>query len=88
MQKGMSPLYIVSKNNRVEVAKVLLEYGAQVNLPNNVWLSVVSETTYTILCAQGDTALFIVSWYGHIKLAELLLDYGAEVDYQNKVIML
>ena len=32
----MSPLYIASEKDHVEVAKVLLEYGPQVNLPSNV----------------------------------------------------
>ena len=36
MQKGMSPLCTASEKDHVEVAKVLLEYGPQVNLPNNV----------------------------------------------------
>ena len=36
LQKGQTILYIASGLNHLEIVKMLLEYGAQVNKANNV----------------------------------------------------
>ena len=36
IQRGASPLYIASQEGYLEVVQVLLEYGASVNLVNDV----------------------------------------------------
>ena len=45
IQKGMSPLNIASERDYVEVAKVLLEYRPDINLPNNVRLYIMYRLT-------------------------------------------
>merc|ERR1711965_913853 len=61
---SFSPLYIACKNGHVDVARLLLEKGAEVNWANK----------------NGQTPLHIVCLQGHVDAARLLLDNGAEVD--------
>ena len=66
--KATAPaLYIASKNGQVEVAKSILERGAQINLKTN----------------DGTSALHIASQNGHVDVAKLLLEKGAKVDLLN-----
>ena len=36
LQKGQHPLYTASSNGELECAKLLLDHGAQIDLPTNV----------------------------------------------------
>ena len=47
MQEGASPLYVASQEGYVEVIQVLLEYGASVNLVNDVSDYLTCSITYT-----------------------------------------
>jgi ankyrin repeat domain-containing protein 17 len=67
---GLTPLMEAASGGYVEVGKVLLEGGADVNaLP---------------VPSSKDTALTIAADKGHDKFVELLLEYGAQVDVRNK----
>jgi len=62
--KGLTPLHFASRDNHIEIAKLLLERGADVEAKNN----------------KGQTPLYWASWYNAIETAKLLLDRGANVE--------
>jgi hypothetical protein len=64
----VTPLHLASRDRHVEVARVLLELGA------NVMTRDVDEST----------PLHLASGRGHVDIARLLLDHGADVHAQNK----
>lgn len=97
-QQGGSPLYIASQQGNLEVVQVLLEYGASVNLVNDVSCFFFLTTVYSshlmyVLASdfvnlqdeQHDSALIIACQYGYSAIARVLLDQGATINYQNQV---
>jgi ankyrin repeat protein len=56
-----TPLIEAAANGRIEVVKLLLEKGADVNGHNE----------------GGETPLHYAAWGGHVKVMEILLDHGA-----------
>lgn len=69
-QNGYTPLHIAAKKNQMEIARVLLQYGAETN----------------ILTKQGVTPLHLASQEGHADLAALLISKGAQINIQTKVL--
>ena len=67
---GLTPLMEAANGGYVEVGKVLIEKGADVNAPP--------------VPATRDTALTIAADKGHYRFVELLLMKGANVDARNK----
>ena len=55
--------------NGIEIVKLLLEHGADVNIKSLVY---------------GDTALMYASIYNKSEIVKLLLEHGADVNAQNK----
>uniref|UniRef100_A0A3Q3E2F1 Uncharacterized protein n=1 Tax=Hippocampus comes TaxID=109280 RepID=A0A3Q3E2F1_HIPCM len=68
-QNGYTPLHIVAKKNQIDIATVLLNYGAESN----------------VLTKQGVTPLHLASEEGHADMAALLLSKGAHVNTPTKV---
>lgn len=69
-QNGYTPLHIAAKKNQMEIATVLLQYGAETN----------------ILTKQGVTPLHLASQEGHADMAALLMSKGAQINVQTKVL--
>lgn len=67
---GLTPLMEAASGGYVEVGRVLLDYGADVNAPP--------------VPSSRDTALTIASDKGHVDFVELLLQRGAQADVKNK----
>ncbi|XP_071107805.1 ankyrin repeat domain-containing protein 17-like isoform X5 [Haliotis cracherodii] len=67
---GLTPLMEAASGGYVEVGRVLLERGADVNAPP--------------VPSSRDTALTIAADKGHYRFVELLLHRGAAVDVKNK----
>ena len=67
---GLTPLMEAASGGYVEVGKVLLEKGADVNAPP--------------VPSSRDTALTIASDKGHKQFVDLVLKWGAHVDTKNK----
>uniref|UniRef100_A0A803Y096 Uncharacterized protein n=1 Tax=Meleagris gallopavo TaxID=9103 RepID=A0A803Y096_MELGA len=67
-ENGHTPLMEAASAGHVEVARVLLEYGAGINTHSNEF----KESALTLACYKG-----IVSY---IVLSRLLLDSGAQVN--------
>jgi ankyrin repeat protein len=65
---GMTPLHWASGNNHIEIAKLLIERGADLEAENK-W---------------GQTPLHVASRYNHIKMTKLFLDAGADLEAKNK----
>ncbi|MCC3511869.1 MAG: ankyrin repeat domain-containing protein [Microcoleus sp. PH2017_17_BER_D_A] len=60
---GNTLLYFAAANNQIEVADLLIKYGADVN----------GE------CEQGFYPLIVASQFGFVEMVELLIDCGADV---------
>ncbi|XP_019763189.1 ankyrin repeat and KH domain-containing protein 1 isoform X1 [Dendroctonus ponderosae] len=67
---GLTPLMEAASGGYVEVGRVLLDKGADVNA--------------SPVPSSRDTALTIAADKGHVKFVELLLDRGAQVEVKNK----
>lgn len=67
---GLTPLMEAASGGYVEVGRVLLDYGADVNAPP--------------VPSSRDTALTIAADKGHVEFVELLLQRGAQPDVKNK----
>jgi tankyrase len=67
-QPRFTPLIYAAASGHVEVARVLLEGGANVQRAN----------------ADQRTALHVAASYGHLDVCRLLLDWGAKVDPVDK----
>jgi disulfide bond formation protein DsbB len=83
-------LSLASANGHVEVVKALVEFGAQVELPDDVRQH--CEFVIIMLCSYmlpqnewGNTPLSRACACGHVETARVLLDHGAYVDHQIKV---
>jgi hypothetical protein len=63
----INELFVASQKGNIEVLRLLLDKGAQVDLTAN----------------DGTTSLMIASQYGHVEIVKLLLDKGANVDLQT-----
>lgn len=64
---GSSPLTSAAVFGKTEIAKILLEAGADVNLTNN----------------EGSTALHSAAFFCHTDIVQLLLDYDADKSIKN-----
>lgn len=60
---GATPLFITAQNGGLDLAKVLIEYGAHVDCPKR----------------DGATPLHIASEKGHTEIVRLLLAHSANV---------
>lgn len=67
---GLTPLMEAASGGHVEVGRVLLDKGADVNAPP--------------VPSSRDTALTIAADRGHYRFVELLLSKNAQVDVKNK----
>ncbi|KAI4808472.1 hypothetical protein KUCAC02_000531 [Chaenocephalus aceratus] len=67
-KNGYTPLHIAAKKNQMEIATVLLQYGADTN----------------ILTKQGVTPLHLASQEGHAHMAALLISKGGQGNVQTK----
>ncbi|XP_059471305.1 ankyrin repeat domain-containing protein 17 isoform X2 [Neocloeon triangulifer] len=67
---GLTPLMEAASGGYVEVGRVLLDKGADVNAPP--------------VPSSRDTALTIAADKGHVRFVELLLNRGAQVEVKNK----
>ncbi|XP_026684825.1 ankyrin repeat and KH domain-containing protein 1 [Diaphorina citri] len=67
---GLTPLMEAASGGYVEVGRVLLDKGADVNAPP--------------VPSSRDTALTIAADKGHCRFVELLLSKGAQVEVKNK----
>jgi ankyrin repeat protein len=65
---GTTPLIVACKGAQVTIAKLLLNYGADINLPE-LYL--------------GQNPLSSAAEYGHANVIQVLLEYSADINYQN-----
>lgn len=70
LQTGLTPLMEAASGGYVEVGRILLDKGGDVNAPP--------------VPSSKDTALTIAADKGHYKFCDLLLSRGAMVDVKNK----
>ncbi len=65
---GNAPLYSAARLGKIEIARMLIDAGADVNIQNE----------------EEDTPLHIATRWCNIKTIKLLLDSGADVNIKNK----
>lgn len=68
-QNGYTPLHIAAKQNQIEVARSLLQYGGSANAES----------------VQGVTPLHLAAQEGHTEMVALLLSKQANGNLGNKV---
>ena len=94
-EDGWTPLHVASRRNRIEIAKLLIDRGADVEAKVDGWtpLHLASywnriETAKLLLERgadvnakdnEGATPLHLASWNNCIEIAKLLIDAGADV---------
>ena len=64
-----TPLLIAAQYNQMEIAKLLIDKGANVNVKD----------------ADGDTPLKSAAYAGHKEIVELLIAYGADVNLKHSL---
>jgi hypothetical protein len=64
---GSTPLHYAAENGHIEIARLLLQNGAEVNARNN----------------YGSTSLHWAAFQGHIDILHLLVENGANLEAQN-----
>ena len=68
---GATALMGASHSGHLEVAKLLIDYGAVIDQRD----------------AQGATPLFIATFQGRLEVVKLLLDRGATIDRQSNIVV-
>ena len=66
-ERGFTPLILATYLNKMEVAELFINHGAQINAQD----------------ASGNTALMGVCFKGYPELAKMLLDNGADATIKN-----
>ena len=66
--KGFTLFYLVSCTGHIEIVRLLIEKGMNVNIRNK----------------KGDTPLYIASKEGRTNTAKLLIEKGAHINRKNK----
>ncbi|MBN2652556.1 MAG: ankyrin repeat domain-containing protein [Spirochaetales bacterium] len=66
-EEGKTPLYLAIELGFDDIAKFLIDIGADPNIPNN----------------EGQTPLFIASEKNNLQIVELLLKAGADIDSKD-----
>jgi FtsZ-binding cell division protein ZapB len=69
---GWTPLHWAARNNHVEIARLLLQNGAEVNAKSNDGNG-------------GQTPLHWAAWNGHVDILHLLVENGANLEAQDDV---
>ena len=66
IQRGVAPLHLASRHGHAHLIRLLLDHGADVNLPSR----------------GGVCGLHLSARCGHANAVELLLDKGTNIYYQ------
>jgi hypothetical protein len=66
-ERGSTPLHHAARNGHVEIARLLLQNGAEVNAKSN----------------RGRTPLYCAALNGHIDILHLLVENGADLEAQD-----
>jgi ankyrin repeat protein len=70
-----SALHIASSNGNIEIARLLLENGANID----------QEIDYhSDFYEPGTTSLHFAAIFGHANICELLLDHGADINIMDE----
>ena len=86
-----TPLIAASVRNRIEVAKFLVEHGANVNYQNQVFFnhflfSNLLFIPHTCIRPQyGNSALQVACDRGNTDIVKLLIQSNANIELKNKV---
>lgn len=67
-EHGESPLYNASLYGYTEAVKILIEYGADVNMKHNM----------------EQTPLMVAAWKGFDDIVKILIEAGASISQRNK----
>jgi ankyrin len=71
-KNNYSPLHIAAKQNQIDIATALLEYGAEVNGQSR----------------QGYTPIHLAADQGHTDMVALLISHSADANAEAKVKLL
>ena len=97
-QANKTALVIVSEKGYVEVAKALLDAGANKEVEDKVggvrspsmwspqqtqWCLLSDVAVYSLVSQDGKSVLDLASIYGHAEVVQALLDAGADKDAKS-----
>jgi ankyrin repeat protein len=66
-ERGSTPLHYAALHGHIEIARLLLQNGADVNVKSD----------------RGRTPLYCAAWNGHIDVFHLLVENGADLEAQD-----
>ena len=81
---GISLLMYAVKNNFIEVCRILIDKGADMNYQYMGKTSLFNLDEYSIKGIKGITALYLASELEHFEIVKLLVEKGALLDLQTK----
>lgn len=84
-QYDSTPLMITALNGNLEMAKLLISKGADVNVKDkngNTALAYCSDYGYIIVAKNADVN--VKDKYGYIKIAKFFVENGADINHRNK----
>ncbi len=84
---GKTALIMAAFRGHVEIVKLFLNVGSNVNEKDNVIYFLWSMDHFYILCLpqEGFTSLILTGYSGRLEVVELLLKAGADVNARNFV---
>ncbi|TGO35056.1 hypothetical protein BHYA_0172g00190 [Botrytis hyacinthi] len=75
---GLSALHLAAKDGHLKIVKILLNYGASVDVPTSMHPTHVTRTNlFGLECV---TSFHLAVANGHLNVARFLEDYGADIN--------
>ena len=89
-QRGWTALHLAAQEGNIDVAKLLIEAKAQVNIQEEVCCSYTTHIVFKCnFCAQrGWAALHLAAQEGKVDVVRILIKAKAQVNLQEEVYML
>lgn len=81
--KGKTPLYVACEAGNVDIAKLLLQKGAQVSQKNDLSYKAKYDKYWSVNdfdCTHGSLPMKAAIKSGSLELVELLIEHGADFD--------
>ncbi|PWF94104.1 ankyrin repeat domain-containing protein [Spiroplasma poulsonii] len=75
-KNNYTALALAVLNNHIDIVKLLIENGAEINFGVTTWVNYVKNA--------NSTPLILASQNGHTEIVKLLIENGAEINHKNQ----